>query len=660
MTATPRYYTGRVIKAAVEADLEVASMDDEATFGAVFHRLGFGEAIERELLTDYQVVVVGVDDATYLTWAEKGTLVTRDGRVITDARHLAGQIGLAKAMCRYDLRRTISFHSRVARAREFADELPDVIDWMPAQQRPKGQLWSSYASGEMSAGERHIRLQHLSRLDDGERGLLANARCLAEGVDVPTLDGVAFIDPRRSEVDIVQAVGRAIRKAEDKAIGTIVIPVFIDTNADPEVTLDDSAFKPVWDVIKALRAHDDELAEQIDTLRRELGRRGGVPKLPDKIHLDVPVTVGAAFAAAFDTRLVEQTSVSWEFWFGLLEKFVAENGTALVPQGYVMEGYQLGAWVMTQRVKHAQGTLDPHREHRLERLRGWAWNARAEKWDGFFACLLDYVKQHGDALIPATCVFSGVKLGSWVVSQRVYYAKGTLDPGRARRLAELPGWAWDVIDAQWQEGFSHLLDYVEQTGHARVPSRHLFNGYKLGNWVAVQRDRHRDGILDPDRARRLAELPEWTWTPHGDRWEEGFALLVDFAERTGTACVPCSHTVNGFKLGAWVRNQRTRKDTLGPDRRQRLEELPGWAWDAVAAKWEETFARLLEYVRRNGDARVPFSYSVDGIKLGAWINTQRTNHAKGILDPGRASRLENLPGWTWDARADRVLRRTPR
>src|SRR6202022_509141 len=99
------------------------------------------------------------------------------------------------------------------------------------------------------------RPQHLSRLDDEQRGLLANARCLAEGVDVPTLDGVAFIDPRRSEVDIVQAVGRAIRRAENKKLGTIVIPVFIDTKEDPETALKESAFKPVWDVIKALRAH---------------------------------------------------------------------------------------------------------------------------------------------------------------------------------------------------------------------------------------------------------------------------------------------------------------------------------------------------------------------------------------------------------------------
>ena len=234
MTATPRYFTGRVVREAKEADFEVASMDNEAAFGPVFHRLGFAEAIERDLLTDYQVVVVGVDDATYRDWAERGRFVTLDGTEVTDARTLAGQIGLAKAMRRYDLHRTITFHSRVKRAQEFADSLPEVIAWMPARQRPNGNLWSDYASGEMPAGQRHVLLRHLGRLNHGERGLLANARCLTEGIDVPTLDGVAFIDPRRSEVDVVQAVGRAIRLAAEKTVGTIVIPVFIDTDEDPD------------------------------------------------------------------------------------------------------------------------------------------------------------------------------------------------------------------------------------------------------------------------------------------------------------------------------------------------------------------------------------------------------------------------------------------
>lgn len=315
MTATPRYYTGRILKAAIDAEYEIASMDDEAKFGTLFHRLSFGDAIERDLLTDYQVVIVGVDNPTYQEWADMGTLVTRDGKTITNARTLAGQIGLAKSMRKYDLRRTISFHSRVARAAEFAREMPDVIAWMPVRERPEGMLWARHASGGMSAGERHVLLQHLSCLDDDERGLLTNARCLSEGVDVPALDGVAFIDPRRSEVDIVQAVGRAIRKVDDKIVGTIVIPVFIDDDTEPEVALNDSVFKPVWDVIQALRAHDAELGEQLDSLRRELGRRGGNPRLPNKIHVDVPHTVGNDFIDAFESacfrKPVRRGSSGW-------------------------------------------------------------------------------------------------------------------------------------------------------------------------------------------------------------------------------------------------------------------------------------------------------------------------------------------------------------
>jgi predicted helicase len=90
MTATPRYFTGRKIREARDDDFEIASMDDEAVFGRVFHRLGFAEAIKRELLTDYQVVVVGVDDATYRDWAERARFVTIDGAKVTDARALAG------------------------------------------------------------------------------------------------------------------------------------------------------------------------------------------------------------------------------------------------------------------------------------------------------------------------------------------------------------------------------------------------------------------------------------------------------------------------------------------------------------------------------------------------------------------------------------------
>ena len=286
MTATPRFVPGAVIGELAALGREAASMDNENIYGPVFHRLPFSEAIERGLLTDYQVVVIGVDDVMCRELADNARFVESNGIRDTDARTLAAQIGLAKAMTLYDLRRAISFHSRVESARWFSHSLAEVVFWMPDDVRPTGTVWASHVSGEMPANKRRIRLHELGTIDTEHRGLLSNARCLTEGVDVPTLDGVVFVDPKHSENDIVQAVGRAIRLAPNKTVGTIVIPVFMDSTDDYEAILDDSSFKTVWWVVKALRMHDEELAEQLDSIRLGLGKRKpGQERLPkDRVH----------------------------------------------------------------------------------------------------------------------------------------------------------------------------------------------------------------------------------------------------------------------------------------------------------------------------------------------------------------------------------------
>jgi superfamily II DNA or RNA helicase len=315
MTATPRYFTGRVKKRAEELEYELASMDDESRSGPEFHRLPFNAAIRAELLTDYQVVVIGVTQAETRQWAEEGRLLrTKDG-MVTDARTLASQIGLAKAMRQYDLRKTITFHSSVTKASRFTDAAQadslGAIERMSPAAKPSGELWTGHISGQTPAGRRSTLLTVFGNLPQGSRGVLSNCACLGEGVDVPVLDGVGFIDPKRSMIDIIQAVGRVIRKADDKKIGTVVIPVFVDESEDADHALSNSAFEPVWQVLKALRAHDQELANELDELRLKLGERSpgrGKIRLPDKIKVDVPTLVLADFEQSFYVRTVEETT----------------------------------------------------------------------------------------------------------------------------------------------------------------------------------------------------------------------------------------------------------------------------------------------------------------------------------------------------------------
>ena len=319
MTATPRHYTGRAKKIANHHDHELASMDDVELFGPVFHRLSFSHAIDRGLLSNYRVFVIGVDEERYKNEVESGTIVTHDGETITDARTLAAQIGLVRAICEYDLRRILTFHSRVKTAQQFAQSLPAVVNWMPSEDRPIGRVWAEHVSGSMSASDRNVRLDQLRQVGSQERGVISNARCLSEGVDVPSLDGVAFIDPKRSAVDITQAVGRAIRKSVGKKSGTIVIPVFVDSSQGAVDALEDSSFDTVWSVLRALREHDDTIAEKLDLLRVEIGKSDTTKiGLPDSLIIKLPRRVGKAFAQAFRVRLVEETSDSWHQWFGLL------------------------------------------------------------------------------------------------------------------------------------------------------------------------------------------------------------------------------------------------------------------------------------------------------------------------------------------------------
>ena len=653
MTATPRYFSGRIRKIAREADYEIASMDDEERFGPVFHRLTFGEAIERGLLSDYDVLVIGVDEDTYRRYIERGEFVTPDGHRVTDARTLASHIGLAKAVRRYDLKRVISFHGRIEKAQTFSSCFPGVVDWMPADDRPDGELWSRYVSGEMPTGKRDALLHRLRTLEAGTRGLLSNARCLTEGVDVPAIDGVTFIDPRRSTIDIIQAVGRAIRRSPDKSLGVVVLPVFVGEDEDPQKALDDSSFKPVWDVLKALRAHDEVLAEELDALRRRLGKeKGSTIARPEKIKLDLPAKVGDEFARAFDVRLVLQTTANWEFWLGLLECFVEREGHARVPLLHHEDGFKLGVWVESRRTDYRRGTLEPDRKRRLEELPGWTWDTHDASWEEGFALLKRFVEREGHARVPGGHTEEGFKLGLWVQEQRKSYRTRKAKADRRRRLEALPGWTWDVLGAQWEEGFALLKRFVEREGHASVPKPCVEDGFRLGQWAQVQRRAHNRGKLEAERQSRLEALPGWMWDVLGAQWEEGFALLKRFVEREGHARVPGGHREEGFRLGVWVGSARTRRrrGTLEPERQRRLEALPGWTWHAFDERWGEGFAWLKQFVQRDGHARVPGGHREKGFKLGLWVQVQRSVHRNGKLTPERQRRLEALPGWTWGAR----------
>ncbi|WP_431951359.1 helicase associated domain-containing protein [Nocardia lijiangensis] len=215
----------------------------------------------------------------------------------------------------------------------------------------------------------------------------------------------------------------------------------------------------------------------------------------------------------------------------------------------------------------------------------------------------------------------------------------------------MPGWSWDALTDQWEDSLARLTAFIEQHGHSRVPQKYVDQaGYRLGIWVATQRQRYAKGSLSPERAKRLEKASsDWTWEPHHDRWEEGVAHLVAYVDRHGHARVPKAHTVDDYPLGEWCKRQRDARSNGNPatERFERLVALPGWSWDLDDDKWEEGFAHLVAYATQHGHTRIPREYEAGGYRLGNWASSQRAARAPDILLPQRAMRIEAVPNWSW-------------
>lgn len=300
MTATPRLYDESSKQKAEEDDAVLCSMDDPALYGEEFYRIGFGEAVERGLLSDYKVLILTLNEndvplGIQNMVASKDTEINADdaakliGCINALSKRVVGDDGSIKATDPLPMKKAVAFCSNIAVSKRitetfntageaYLDELSD------AESRGMVSVSSNHIDGAMNAPERDELMSWLRSTagDENECRILTNVRCLSEGVDVPSLDAVLFLSPRNSQVDVVQSVGRVMRRAPGKNYGYIVIPVVVPSDVSPERALEDNErFKVVWTVLNALRAHDDRFNATVNKI--DLNKRK-----PDNILVGRP------------------------------------------------------------------------------------------------------------------------------------------------------------------------------------------------------------------------------------------------------------------------------------------------------------------------------------------------------------------------------------
>ncbi|MBF0758815.1 DEAD/DEAH box helicase [Ligilactobacillus murinus] len=285
-TATPKVYGPEAKKKADDNSMVISSMDDEAKYGTEIFRLGFGDAVSRGYLTDYKVSVLAVSE-NYINKNMQSVMASNTSEL--DTNDIGKIIGVWNAMVKRNgitgeitgapMKRAIAFTDTIAHSKQIAEEFNYVInDYLGAQAEDSFSVDVHHVDGGLNALQKKTQLDWLaSDMEDNEARVLSNVRFLTEGIDVPNLDAVIFLSPKKSQVDIVQAVGRIMRKFEGKEYGYIILPVVIDTNSDPVAVLDNNdRYKEVWQVLNALRSTDERFEAEINKLELNKKKSGRI------------------------------------------------------------------------------------------------------------------------------------------------------------------------------------------------------------------------------------------------------------------------------------------------------------------------------------------------------------------------------------------------
>ena len=279
-TATPKIYDQNAKKKAKENSIVVASMDDKSIYGEEIFRLGFGDAVAQGYLTDYKVSVLAVSesyvnkDMQKLMSADNQLKVDDIGKIIGVWNAMVKRDGITGEITGAPMKRAIAFTDTIKHSKTISNEFNQVVnDYLDSDNSNIAEdsfhVDVHHVDGGLNALEKETEIDWLGNddIEDNHARVLSNVRFLTEGIDVPNLDAIIFFSPKKSQVDIVQAVGRIMRRAENKEYGYIILPIVVADGVDPNVALDnDKKYKQVWQVLNALRSTDERFDAEVNTL----------------------------------------------------------------------------------------------------------------------------------------------------------------------------------------------------------------------------------------------------------------------------------------------------------------------------------------------------------------------------------------------------------
>ncbi|WP_256338423.1 DEAD/DEAH box helicase [Streptomyces sp. KS_5] len=606
MTATPRIFAapdlaesanlarprGRLATAAQGSDARSNSMDNAAVYGKKIFEYPLARAIEDGRVADYRIIVPTLTDETLRTRLNipaPGT--TTDQQPATDEalRTTALHLAVLKAMAAHQQRRVLVYFNLVEDAKRFARELPHTLRRLRAHAPGLGPDISPevfFVHGDMPSAQ---RADTFAEFAASSCAILTNAKVIAEGVDIPSVDAIVFADPTRSVIRCVQALGRALRLSVSGKIASLVIPVYIPPGTDPTDILG-TAYEPVWAISTALASHDHRILERLPDKANRLPKEiSGL--IQHRWHFDFTVHP-EHIARALDLTSFNphDTAVSRSRRAGLAaaQAYHDTHGHLDVPVDYTdAYGYALGTFVTTMRDARTAGRLEADWIAELDAL-DMIWHKHDAAWRAQLTAAADYHRVHGHLAAPSTTA-----TGAWLAEQRALAARDQLDAARRDDLAAIDV-NWQLPHgADWHRKY-HLLRTHLSAGNDPATLRHdtTIGTVNLGGWLNRQ-------------------LTRWSTLAAGQQ---------ELLTRIGLA--PGSHLP--------IKERRSRR---------------------TFAQTVQILELFLHRESRAPGAREEITVDGDHVRIGAWLAKARTKHRAGQLAEKDAALVASLfdGDWTDDA-----------
>ena len=649
MTATPRTISPKLRLEARENEVEVSSMDDPEVYGEVLFQYSFAEAIAAGYLAKYEIVVAVMDQKSI------SGLVNQSGKV-----PFANEVIVLKSLKDFSVSSAITYHSRLSAAEKFAQSIKSVNELMPASY--KSHLGTGYVNGQMRTRQKSSLLKKLQEVETGQTYLLTNARCLTEGIDVPNLDAVCFVDPRTSMVDIVQAVGRVLRKGSNPdKVGKIIIPIFVDDLSDPDNEFSQTKFAGLWKVICALESHDESLRDEMQNLRLGLSNSPGSSLLlPDGLRITVPANVTniGNFVNAISLKIIERVTSDWELGYSHLKAYAEltsdPNPTSVTKDQF---NFPIGTWCSTQRSARKgknRGLLARERIKKLDDL-GFIWDPIEAGWAKGFENLKRYKDKFGDPNPPSGFLYpDDFRLGQWAQVQRVTLKQGTLAPEKKQLLLDI-GFDFEPKNTQRLELLQQLQDYFEEYGTVNVPTKYVSpDGYKLGGALDRLRQLKKNASESDHEAIAFLDSKDIIWNVkevlEEDSFQNGLAELdLHLVKYLPGEIKQKSISDSGFKIGAWIERMRA-KNTKGnlPAKHKTLLEDRGIELELTRVQYLARLQVLDDFFEEYGHIRVPLDLKPEGLgSISSWLSDQKKRRAAGTLSNEEIENLDRY-GFIWE------------